>query len=226
MSSSFHAVRVLALDNRLSPAAQPHTAYLSSTVFADRIDPHEPEAAQQLKADGVAIVLYLLERLALCPRELARCELLLEGGHVCLQFFGVCNPAPYFTVQPGSAEHTRLLAAVEVNKNSHMFEAARRVLRQRTQKKAHARAKREDVLVGQLRETLSWSTRADYAANDAQAHSHDAHNAQLLDARRRQVRDQRQCRLALLAKAASPGLTSWTALLEDIAVNVYCATVH
>lgn len=220
--SPFLPVRVSALGNRLTAnASLVNVAYLASEEFVDRSELRGPSRM----AERLAVTHYLLKRIALAPNDLALVEEQLADGLVNLQYFGVANPVPLFLLDVESAEHAQLLEAIEENKRSRMFNAALRVLRHRTSKKVAARSRREDALMGQLRDTLRWPTAEDFRKNPENAGEIHAQNASVLDARRRAIRALRHDRLACLERVTWT-YRCWTELLEDVAINVFCATLH
>jgi hypothetical protein len=170
-------------------------------------------------ADLVAVSLYLLKRMALSPRSSQRTDALLARGCVLLEFFGVSNPVPMFSVDVGSPDHQRLSAAVLANVASPMYLAALRALAWREPDKVAARQRYFDTIGLRLRDELDWPSQEEFRAHAADASSRYEDVLRRLRESMARVHERRHSRLATLAAAAAPGLTSWTELLEDVAAE-------
>lgn len=192
-------------------------SYYASDIFRRRTEFSEPGA----QSDQLLVVNYLLTRCALDPRPTSMTGLHadLARGVVMLKFFGVSNPVPFFELAQGSPELARLRVAVRANLASPMNAAAQRVMKWRNAEKSNLRRKHEDAVMGRLRESLAFPTRDDHDRNAAAAEQTRSELYKQLGAKLKTVRDRRNARLARLSAAAAPGLTSWTALLEDISLH-------
>ncbi|MNR71832.1 hypothetical protein D3C71_25100 [compost metagenome] len=192
-------------------------ALFSSPEYKERTE----FAGQSKLQDLTRTQLNLLERVALDPRFLDRSRALLGRGVVHLELFGVSNPTPLFELDRGSELLQQLRAAVDKNASSAMFRAAQRVLKWREPRRASRGRNREDVLVGRLREQLTWPDRTVWTQSpDLATKMHENCIAQLRT-RRETIRALRHERLHALSRAATPGVSSWTQLLEDISIDVF-----
>lgn len=192
-------------------------AYAQSDAFKARLRFDGPDALQ----DQVQVALYLLGRLALDPLEIAAVQLMLRQGIVILNYYGASNPVPHFEVSVGSVAHSRLLAAVNANLASEMFKAAQRVRKQRQPAVRNRRAKQEGCVLDKLRKTLPWPAGDGWGTPlSAEVQGlRDASSARL-EEKIRELRDRHQRRIARLEAATAPGMTSWMALLDDIAQHL------
>lgn len=216
--SPFLTVRVRAMNNLLCANARAHAHYLASEEFLKRIDLEGPQG----HSDRVAIVLYMLDCVALSPRDLSMSEVFLAAGCVHLQFFGVSNPVPIFSVSIGSVEHKKITEAVYANKTSRMFSAAVRLRKHRETDKVRAYSRMENAQMDMAGSKLHWpSSKSDFSDEAVVRDTHKS-NQMVLDERIRAIRDLRHRRLAGIASTAAPGARNWTQFIEDAAVNVFC----
>lgn len=208
----FFGVRIRARSGGLSPAARPHAAYLASDEFIERMrfaDTH----------DSLIATLYLLDRLALEPRDTARHEGDAGRGLFNFNYFGVSNPIPMFSLPVGGPEHAQIVAAVRRNQCGPMAAAAQAALRQREPRAAARRGAWEERVLDRVRARMQ-PTRDDYDRDRALAQQMASDAAEAVEAKRMQLRDSRISRLARLSAAATPGCSSWYQLLEGLAVHV------
>ena len=224
--NDFLPVRVAALENRLSAWAQPHREYIASDEFLVRsAQVSEGFAREEALCDRVAVTLYMLQRLALSPKDFEDGKQRLARGNVLFRYFGVSNPVAMFDVAVGSAEHAALTAAFAANRESKMFYAALLVLRQRDYPKANARRAREDALFKRYRAELTWPTIQDRDKDSQFARAWYAESLEKLNARIGSIREHRQQRIAKISRAThAPEFSNWHTLLEAVAVNVFSAT--
>jgi hypothetical protein len=210
----FSPVSVRALENRLPQGMD--ADYYASNAFRARSSLQGKGAL----ADQLRVTHYLLERIALDPKDVTQSLMQLEAGCVLLHFFGVSNPVPMFSLDPRTEESAQLRRAIMANINSPMFDAAKRTRKWREP----ARGIRRDWYIAKMRDVMRKST----PFPGPEEHRQDPQGARAktlelcaqLDAYTDTVRERRHKRLAKLAQAAAPGLTSWHELLQDIAANV------
>jgi len=208
--NTFLPVRVAAIENRLPDDLAPIRGYLASDAFLERASFAGPNGQR----DSIAVTQLLLARLALDPRFLDETERAFRAGVIAPHYFGFSNPLPLYSVQRGSLEHQRLEAALAANRCSKMFDAAQRALRWRQPDKVRARSAWLDRVVN--RAAVGWPTSADWARDGQAARARHDHLLKAFNEAQKQVLERRHARLAQLAGAAAPGLTSWTGLLYDI----------
>lgn len=217
--NAFSNVSIHAREGRLvSPAA----SYYASEAFRERSE-IKGDTAQQ---DRLKVQHHMLGFVALNPRDVPAMREQLARGSVQLYFFGVSNPVTMFSVDVGSREHAELLVAFEANVASRMFKAAQRVQKWRTPRKVADRNQHEDAVLARLLAMNPWADASVYRTHPGAAKSVNDAVIAKRNAKLTQIRAQRSVRLALLAHAATPGLTNWTDFVENIALQVLTPPVH
>lgn len=183
-------------------------AYFASEAFRQRMCATGPQALR----DRVAMVLYCLQRIAVDPREIEHTRALLARGVVSLGLFGWACPVPWLELPEGE-DLDRIRAAFDSNTAGPLVDAARRVLKWRA--RAGAREGHEEICVQRVRQAMPWpqGSTSDDELQRALVRS-------AIEAKRLQVRERRNRRLAMLAAAAGPRATGWTDFLEQMARDV------
>lgn len=174
--------------------------YYQSDAFRERTKFDGPSA----EADCLALTHYLLKECALEPEHDFHDDL-LKRGTVCLQFFGLTNPIPQFDMEPGSAAHQNLLAAVDANQAGPMADAARRTLKWRSLARAWKRDRSLDAVLTRFRSTLGHLEPID--ANTARREKEAS------------LKHVRATRLAKISQAAAPRVTSYYLFVVDMVVK-------
>lgn len=188
--------------------------YWASPEFRARV---EFEGDQGL-LDRVNITLFMLKVMALDPKYAA--PLLEKSSELAvmhLNFFGVSNPFPIFYVPVGSKYHTDLLVAIKENMASRMFHAANRVRHWRD--RSTLRSAHEDAIWKKQVAKLDLPTPADYKIDREAASKRSDELYAQVRAHVAGVRSLRNTRLAVLSRAASPGVESWIDFLVNAAEN-------
>lgn len=214
--NDFNIVSIRALEGRLPADADADAAYYASDAFRQRSD----LVRQEDTTDKLAVLHYLLERIALDPRELQRMRKSLCTGLVNLHFFGWVNPVNLFYLSPNTPEHAQLTQAIERNVASNKFRAAKHALRWRSLEKSFARQRHEDARDKAFLAKHPWATAEERKQDPAAAKARDAERLKLADVELRRIREMRNTRLARISAMAAPGLHSYHDLLQDIALNV------
>lgn len=208
--SPFYAVCNSAKQGNL--ALHPRAGYLASDAFRKRIE-FEGDAGRD---DKVRVSLHMLKSCALDHRHSDRVLDNVKKGFIYLNFFGVSNPVTMFDIPPGEMR-AALVAAVEENLSSRMYEVSKRVSKWRG--RVTERGRHEDAVRDRFRQQQAWPTAADFKADrDAAQKQQDAMCVQI-NAHMDAVRSLRNTRLAKLANGAQPGVKSWTDFLVDIALS-------
>lgn len=207
----FYDVCIRAGYRSLTSVSEAEQAYMASPAFRSRI---EFKGLTGLE-DMIRGTRYMLQNVALDPRDAHDCLNSLKRGVVSLHFFGICNPIPSFELPTNTLEHAELVRAVEANISSSMFDAANRTRKWRS--RVAQRAAGEDRAMDKYRAKAVWSTRADWAKNPGAARAHDAQVSEELNSNLARIREMRNQRMARLAQAACPRVTNWIDLLVDIA---------
>lgn len=196
------------------------SSYFGSPEFATRSQFNGADGSR----DATQVQLYMLAGIALDPKEVDTTTAMLTEGTVCLQFFGVSNPVPYFDVVVGSEDHKALMAAVSANIQSKMFNAAERHLSWRAPKKTQARSNHREAVRRAMSESLVWPNSKE--CSEAVYRELYSANLNTLNSLESAVRNRRSTRLEKLVAAATPAANKgWYDLLENIALKVF-SPVH
>lgn len=209
----FYIVGVAAKDGRLPESMD--AAYYASEAFYERIRFEGRTGA----GDKLAALLFMMQHVALDPREASTDRKYLDNGVVWLKFFGVANPVPMDELPIGSAELGMVKEAVDINRNGPLGKAAARVIRRRAN--LSRRHVQEDRVLDRLRKSLPWPSPADFSKNPDAAREAQSGLIAVLDDKCAQLRDRYQTRVATLARATMPGIASWTELLIQLTTATF-----
>lgn len=201
------------------------SAYYSSEAFRVRLEFQGEQSIQDL----LRMTLYMLQQVALDPREVYYRDAQMEMGIVSLDFFGVTNPIPSFDLAPDSPELQTLRSAVKVNEGSRMYRAAQRVLKWREPSVGFRRHRHEEASHARIRARQTWPTREDHATDRSRAEELVRANVTELALALNVLRDRRNGRLALMVQASAPGVGSYSDFVESLALSAlppHKALVH
>jgi|JI9StandDraft_2_1071091.scaffolds.fasta_scaffold256414_1 hypothetical protein len=199
-------IHVRARDGRL--AIETHAEYFASPAFAERIQ----FGGDRGVADQVAMVLYMLQNIALDPHDLERGVSALGRGVVHLRFFGWSNPVTMLELEDAD-DLERIRSAVAENATGPLFEAAKRALKWRARQGKGERGR--DAVLSRMRQAMAWPTGRDEASR-----AETERLVKALHAKADAMRDRRRERLAVLSRAAGPQRAGWTDFLNAMAVAV------
>lgn len=185
-----------------------HGEYFASTAFVDRIQ----FRGERGVADQVAMVLYMLQNVALDPNDLARGLSALDRGVVHLHFFGWSSPVTMLVLD-NAAYLERIRSAVAENAAGPLFRAAKRVLKWRGRQGKGERGR--DAVMDGIRQAMAWPMGRDEASR-----AETQRLVCILHAKADALRDRRRVRLEALRRAAGPKQICWTDFLNAMAVAV------
>jgi hypothetical protein len=143
---------------------------------------------------------------------------------VLLRYFGVSNPVNMFELDPIAHAHwlQQITEAVATNRESRMFRAAQSAYTWLSKPWSN---KRQDKIIKALHKTLDWPSGS---LRDLRPLSNEAQqwraqyegNLAFLGAKAQSIQTDRQARIRLLSRAATPGANGrGTHLLLDIATE-------
>lgn len=194
----------------------PQADYFASDEFREHMK-FEGDAGLSARARATVFV---LSRCALDPRDAVEGVLrALDRGLVMVELFGVSNPLGVFEL-PAGEERNAIRAAIKANLKSDMYKAAQRVLKWRD--RSYMRRRHEDGVSDRIRKTLPWPTVEDFKNNRETAYKNQQLVGAELSLKMTAVRERRSARLAILARAAAPGVRNWTEFLADVAAATFC----
>lgn len=211
----FNVIHVLAREQRLPGVSAELAAYYASPAFRERSQLTGPSGTD----DATRVLLFMLQHVAVDPRDDERNRVLLSSGFACLGFWGVSNPVPAVTVVPGSDNHKKLLAAYDANRKGPFARALTRVRRRRAQ--FWQQSMFRDAMARRFYDALPWPTAAEFKANSEQAKQNRELLAQQYHQYKKQLVDRYASRMAILSHATCPQYRSWTDLIQGIALNVF-----
>lgn len=212
--NAFYQVAIAAKENRLPGVSGAAQDYYASAAFYERIKFVGPAG----QADQLEILLFMLRHIAVDPRDNERTRLLLTGGCACVQFWGVANPVPMLHVPVGSPGHVALTHAYELNVSGPLARGVSRVRRRRS--RLIERNRQLDTVHGEFYDNLPWPTTEDFKADAEHARAQQQVLGEQSRARRAQLVDRYQTRMAALSRATCPMFESWTDLVNGIAIQV------
>lgn len=196
-------------------AQHPHADYFASDEFRKRIN-FEGEEGLSARVRGA---IFMLQNCALDPRDDSDGVLrALNRGLVMLELFGVSNPLGIFEL-PAGKERNAIRAAIKANLNSRMYQAAQHTLFWRG--RSHQRQRYEDAVMDTFRSTLEWPSAADFKENLTSAQARQTDAIAQMHKHLASVRNLRNERLAVIHRAATPGVNSWTEFLANIAAAAF-----
>lgn len=212
--NAFYQVAIAAKENRLPDVSAEAQAYYASDAFAERSRLIGPTSED----DAVRVLLFMLQHVAVDPRDDERTRLLLEGGIACIAFWGVCNPIPMVTVHQGSTNHRALLDAYNANLKGPFARALTRLRRRRA--RLWEQSVFREAMYRRYYDAQPWPTPADFKADPEQARQQQGLLGLECQAYQKGLADRYATRLSKLNRATCPRYISWHDLILGIALNV------
>jgi len=185
-------------------------SFAARTLYSERVE----------QVDQLAIVYFMLDRLALNPATGAAALEALSRGEVNLDFFQTSSPAGLFFLEVGSPELADLVAAVQRNLAGPRTDAVRRWQRWQTPRKVHQRYAFYDKTRATFRESFEWPRGDGWGHMSESDRARQSALYQAVEEHSRAVKSRRLDRLNSLLAQATLHNVSYYQFLEEIALHV------
>lgn len=195
--------------------ARTPAGYHQSQAFRERTMFTGPGASK----DSVNVVLWMLQRIALDPRDVQEALAYLDKSVLYLKFFQVSTPLIPLTAIEDMDDVQKLRQAILVNSQSKMVKAAVRTRELRFLRAAHC-SKMVKAEKKRFHDSLAWPVSEDF--KEARERAQELQDSLIQNYHRvsDEIRQRRLNRLNRISQASAPGGLNWHELIQAICQEV------